>query len=141
MRCEKVVCSVETIVPLSPRKLYPFLANIFPEMPPFDDWYVDVCYRVRHGFCHISAIEWEDMPISSAMTVAEWKDGAVIGAVATAAEHRRKGYAARCVAALTSQLQQAGKTVYICPKNAAAQKVYEQLGFVVCGKTAMIERK
>ena len=80
------------------------------------------------------------MPVSSAMTVAEWANGAVIGAVATDSSHRRRGYASACVSALTQQLSSENKTVYICPKNAAAQRLYEQLGFTVVGSLATTER-
>lgn len=140
MKCEtQYTCVEKTATPL-PRNIYPLLASVFPEMPPFDEWYVDVCYRVRHGLCRISTVEEDGKTVASAMTVAEWEDGAVIGAVATDECYRRRGYAARCVTALVAELQLMGKDVYICPKNESAQRLYERLGFVICGETAILER-
>ena len=140
MRCTASLSdSRETVTP-SIRAVHPFLASVFIEMPPFEDWYVDVSHRVRHDCCRICAVENEGAVVASAMTVTEWDDGAVIGAVATHPDHRRRGYAARCVTELAAQLQQMGKTVYICPKNEGAQRLYERLGFVCCDETALLER-
>ena len=122
----------------SPRELYPFLASVFDAMPPFDVWYTDICYRIRHGFCRICAVKKEKQVVSSAMTVAEWENGAVLGAVATDKNHRRQGYASRCVMALVAQLQKSD--IFICPKTQAAARLYEQLGFVVCDEIGKIER-
>ncbi|MBR2338465.1 MAG: GNAT family N-acetyltransferase, partial [Clostridia bacterium] len=129
MRCQPLPLSTVDAVSVSPRDLYPFLAGVFPDFPPFEEWYLDVSYRTRHGFCRNCAIVTGGAVAASAMTVAEWETGAVIGAVATAAEHRRKGYASACVTALIQQLQAEGKQVLICPKNSAAQRLYESIGF------------
>lgn len=141
MRCETVVSEVCGTVMPSIRELHPFLASVFAEMPPFEEWYVDVSHRVRHDCCRISAVENEGAVVASAMTVAEWDNGAVVGAVATHPDYRRRGYAAHCVTDLTATLQKLGKTVYICPKNEAAQRLYERLGFVCCDEIALLERK
>ncbi len=140
MRCETALAEVQKTVMPSIRALHPFLASVFAEMPPFDEWYVDVSHRVRHDCCRICAVENEGTVVASAMTVAEWDTGAVIGAVATHPDHRRQGYAAQCVSDLTAKLQTTGKTVYICPKNEGAQRLYERLGFVCCDETALLER-
>ncbi len=126
---------------LSPRVLYAFLQPIFPSLPPFDVWYPDVCYRERHGFCRNIAYLEKGQPVSAAMTVAEWDGGALIGGVATAPTHRRRGLASQCVGSLTARLQQQGRQVYICPKNEEAQRVYTDLGFSVCDRVAVTERK
>ncbi len=125
---------------LSPRELYRFLEPIFPALPPFEGWYMDVCYRERHGFCRNVAAVLDGEIASTAMTTAEWHGGALIGGVATAPQHRRKGLAGTCVATLTAMLQDEGREVYICPKNEGAQRVYTALGFSVCGSVALTER-
>lgn len=141
MRCDTLVSVTQETAMPSIRELYPLLASVFAEMPPFDNWYVDVSHRVRHGCCHICAVESCGAVLASAMTVSEWGNGAVIGAVATHPEHRRRGYAARCVSELTALLQAEGKTVYICPKNEAAKRLYERLGFAQVDEIALLERK
>ena len=74
------------------------------------------------------------------MSVAEWNNGALLGAVATSPEYRRKGYAGQCVSALAGTLQAKGKTVWICPYNERARQLYLSLGFEDQGQVTMIER-
>lgn len=139
MRCRKLQ-TPETLPSASPRELYAFLEPIFPGLPPFEGWYMDVCYRERHGFCRNVAVISENRIVSSAMTTAEWQGGALIGGVATDPRYRRRGLAARCVGALTAGLQQEKRQVYICPKTEGAQRIYDALGFAVCDHMAMLER-
>ncbi len=139
MRCDTPQTASVTDV-ASPREMYAFLQPIFPSLSPFDSWYPDVCYRERHGFCRNVAVRDNGEIVSAAMTVAEWDGGALIGGVATAPTHRRRGLAARCVGTLAARLQGEGKAVYICPKNEGAQRVYTALGFAVCGSIAVTER-
>ena len=139
MQCMKPACEVpQTVVP-PVRELYALLSSAFDEMPAWDGWYLDVCYRLRHNSCHIAAIMDQKRVVSSAMTVAEWETGAVIGAVATDMEHRRRGYGSRCVSSLTAPLLQQGKHVYICPKTPQAQRLYETLGFAVCDSITLMD--
>ncbi len=140
MCCKATVTACGAVTVPSLRTLYPLLTSAFDNMPPFDRWYVDVSHRMRHGCCHIAAVQQEDKTVSSAMTVAEWESGAVIGAVATHGDYRRRGYAACCVTALTAQMQSEGKHVFICPKNETARHLYETLGFDICGELALLER-
>lgn len=140
MVCDQVISRDVTTEELSPRDLYPLLSDVFHPFPPFEEWYLDVSYRTRHGFCRNRAVTVEGRAVASAMTVTEWQGGAVIGAVATDAAHRRKGYASACVSSLAAQLQAEGKRVFICPKTESAKNLYESLGFSVCGELALIER-
>lgn len=121
--------------------LYELLTAVFGyALPAFDAWYADVHHRLRHGCCRIKAVEREGRPVSAAMTVAECADAAIIGAVATSPHHRGKGYAAACVAALTSELIREGKRVLLSPKNAYARQLYEAWGFTVCGSWGTVTR-
>ena len=129
----------ETADDASPRELYAFLQPIFPGLAPFDTWYPDVCYRSRHGFFRNAVVRDGDV-VSSAMTTAEWTGGALVGGVATAPTHRRRGLAGTCVRALVGALKREGRQVYICPKNEGAMRLYTELGFSVCGEIAQVER-
>ena len=125
----------------SARALYPLLAQVFGEaMPPFEAWYVDVSHRMRHGFCRTAAVMEEGETAACAMTVAECAGAALIGCVATREESRGRGYASRCVTALAAALQQEGKRVLLSPKNEPARRLYERLGFVVCGEWGAVRR-
>ena len=122
------------------QELYTFLSQYFMDLPPFEAWYLDVSYRTRHGLCRHAVVTENNKIVSSAMTVAEWGTGALLGGVATDPVHRRKGYAGRCVSTLVSALQQEGKTVWICPYNSPAQALYQSLGFEVNGAVTVVER-
>lgn len=139
MQCAMPIEKTGDTVLLSPREIYPLLSCVFAEFPPFEPWYLDVSYRMRHGFCRNQAVVKDSVAVASAMTVSEWNGGAVIGAVATDPKHRGQGYAAACVTSLTAALQQENKQVFICPKNEYARRLYEWLGFTVCDQMAWIE--
>lgn len=111
-------------------ELYSLLQSSFPTLPPLDSWYVDVSHRVRHGFCHLSVIDREDIPVSAAMTVAETQQAAVIGAVVTAPDHRGQGLAIQCVTDLLAQLADK-RSIWIAPIDAAAERLYARLEFTV----------
>lgn len=134
------IAEAETLDTVSVRDLYPFLQAFFDDLPLFEAWYLDVSYRTRHDLCRHAVIKDNDVIVSSAMTVAEWQGGALLGGVATAPDYRRRGYAGRCVLSLTKALQARGKTVWICPYNPSAQRLYESLGFRECATVTVIER-
>lgn len=122
------------------QELYTFLKSYFDDLPPFEPWYLDVSYRTRHGLCRQTVIKEDGGIASAAMTVAEWGNGALIGGVATDPAFRCCGYAGQCVNALTAALQKEGKTVWICPYNESAHRLYLSLGFVDRGTVTVIER-
>jgi len=134
------VTKTETLETVSLRELYPFLRSFFDDLPPFEAWYLDVSYRTRHGLCRHAVITDNGVIASSAMTVAEWQNGALLGGVATSPDYRCRGYAGRCVLSLTAALQDKGKSVWICPYNPPAQRLYESLGFRAHSTVTVIER-
>ncbi len=111
-------------------ELYQLLKSSFTTLPPFDSWYVDVSHRVRHGACHLFVIRREDIPVSAAMTVAETRRAAVIGAVVTAPDYRGQGLATRCVAGVLAQLADK-RSIWIAPIDTAAERLYARLGFTL----------
>ena len=113
--------------------VYRLLCGAFPDgaLPPFDAFYVDLSHRLRHGLCRIAAVEDPPgTPVSCAMTVAEAPDAVVIGAVATAPQHRRRGYASACIRAL---LAEDARPALIAPSGDAAARLYRSLGFLPFG--------
>ncbi len=113
--------------------VYRLLCDVFPDgaLPPFDAFYVDLSHRLRHGLCRIAAVEDPPgTPLACAMTVAEAPDAVVIGAVATAPQRRRRGYASSCIRAL---LAEDARPALIAPNDDAAARLYRSLGFSPCG--------
>lgn len=133
-----------SLVHPSPRQMYPLLSEAFGEtMPAFDNWYVDVSHRIRHGICQTAGVERDGKLVSTAMTVAQSDTAAIIGAVATAAVYRKQGMASQCLrelaTAITAENDQ--KAVMISPKNSGAEKLYASMGFTVCGEIGEIQLK
>lgn len=142
MKAGKIEKQIKVPDTLTPREVYPLLTECFgSEMPPFSPWYVDVSHRVRHGCCRIVGIRENDEPVACAMTTAECGGAAIIGAVATIPEKRRKGYASALVLSLTQDLTGEGRTVYLLPKNETAHKLYSAIGFYDCGYWANLFRR
>ena len=117
--------------------LYAFLSDYFV-LPPFDSWYVDVSHRVRHGRCHIASVIEGERVICNAMSVAETTRDALLGAVATHPDWRRRGLAGKCINHLINELSD--KRIHISPIDDEAKRLYEKLGFVVVGSWAELSR-
>ena len=125
---------------LSPRDVYPLLAEVFGDaLPPFDVWYADVSHRLRHGLCRVAGVLEQGKAASCAMTVAETETAFMIGAVATSPDCRGRGFASAAVRSLVAAGQAAGKQVFISPKNEAARALYKRLGFAECGTWGTVQ--
>lgn len=107
--------------------VHQLLSRCFTALSPLEAWYPDVSHRVRHGCCMLACIEQDGCIVSTAMTVAQAGEHALLGQVATDSNYRRRGYAAACIRDLISRWQ--GEHLYIIPANAPARKLYEDLGF------------
>lgn len=102
--------------------------------PEFEDFYVDVNHKLRHGAIRIAAISAGDNLAAVAMTVAESSKASVLGAVACDPIYRKHGYGSAVVAYLTNMLIGEGKTVYLHRAANANAKFYANLGFREIGK-------
>lgn len=107
--------------------VYALLRQCFDTLPHLDAWYPDVSHRMRHGCCLLACILDGDRVVSTAMTVAQAGDHALLGQVATHPDYRCRGYAATCLGDLIARWQ--GTGLYIIPANENARKLYEKLGF------------
>ncbi len=126
--------------PIPPKEAFSLLDEVFAgDLPPFDVWYADVSHRMRHAGCVIGGVMREGRCVCSAMTTAETIGGAVIGAVATHPDYRGQGLAGQTVSGIAASLQQQDKQVFICPKHDAARRLYEKIGFAVCGSVTTIK--
>lgn len=104
-------------------------ADRFFTPPAFEEFYVDVNHKLRHGSSRICGLKDGNDLAAIAMTVAESGRGAVLGAVACHPGYRRKGYGSLVVAHLTNQLVAEGKTVFIHRARGANSAFYVKLGF------------
>lgn len=102
--------------------------------PDFEDYYVDVNHKLRHNAMRICGICKNEKLAAVAMTVAESKNGAVLGAVACDPQFRKRGYGSHIVKHLSNQLINEGKTVYLHRAKNSNKLFYENLGFKESGE-------
>lgn len=102
--------------------------------PDFDDFYVDLNHKLRHGAMRLYGIEDSGRLAAVAMTVAESDDGAVLGAVACDPVFRRKGFGSKIVRGTANALIAEGKTVFLHRAKNANAAFYQKLGFSDCGE-------
>ncbi len=101
--------------------------------PAFEDFYVDVNHKLRHGAARLVGLSEGDRLAAAAMTVAECAGGAVLGAVACDPEYRRKGCGSAVVCRLVNALTAENKTVFLHRAQNANAGFYNRLGFEECG--------
>ena len=97
--------------------------------PEFEDFYVDINHKLRHGTMRLLGLCSEGELAAVAMTVAESSQGAVIGAVACLPEHRKKGYGTYIVNHLTNILVKEGRSVFLHRAENANKAFYDNLKF------------
>lgn len=140
LRYAGAACADEDTVSHQPSlpAVYALLEETFPGISPLDAWYPDASHRMRHGCAHIACVIEGETVVSTAMTVAETAEAAIIGQVATASTHRRMGLASRCIRSLISVCKV--NQLYILPLNESAERLYISLGFIPDGGWAELKR-
>lgn len=83
------------------------------------------------GWGTIYLLRQDGRIVSCALTTTETKDSAMLGAVFTEPDYRRKGYSSSCCVGLCRELAEKGKDVYLFYKNSDASlaEMYGRLGF------------
>ncbi|MHC4778644.1 MAG: GNAT family N-acetyltransferase [Planctomycetota bacterium] len=136
--CEKVIHPnysegrLRTVEPedaelaLSWRKSFEVQAHLTEKViTTLDSISVEIATRTFHFWDH-------DGPKSMARHVGDTPNGVRIGLVYTPEDHRRKGYASSCVAALTQKLLDRGKKaifLYTDLANPTSNKIYAAIGY------------
>lgn len=97
-----------------------------PSFPPF---YVDMSHRIRHNTARTVGIRTDGRLCSCACTISETEISAVLGAVATHPKEQRRGLGKAAVSALSWELREEGKDVYLLRSQDENQLFYENIGF------------
>lgn len=121
------------------RDIFPLLKNNmndFASVTDFDEYYVDLSHRVRHG-CAASSIVYdeENHAVSCAVAPFMCKEGAVISAVCTDEHSRNRGYASCAIYSLIDRIHYFGiENIYLQINDNSLFDFYYPLGFVAAGK-------
>ena len=106
-------------------------SNTF-EVPEYEDFILDMSHKIRHETALCVGIREGEKLVATAMTVAQSKACAVIGAVATDTNYRHSGYGSQCVNALCSLLN--GRKIFIMRDESENESFYKSMGFENKGK-------
>lgn len=101
----------------------------------FDEFYVDLSHRIRHG-CGASVIVYneQDIPVSCAVAPFMCDDGAVISAVCTNKDCRNMGYASHAIYSLIDKLRFFDiENIYLQINDNSLLDFYYPLGFTASG--------
>lgn len=101
--------------------------------PPVEETQSNARFTVENRSVYL----WDDKgPVSMAVHTGPTPNGIRIGAVYTPAEHRRRGYASACVAALSQKLLDEGRKfcfLFTDLSNPTSNRIYQQIGYeAVC---------
>lgn len=104
----------------------------FP-LPPWEDFYVDMNHKLRHGAVRLLGIRDAAELCAVGMTVAETEDSAVLGAVSCRPDRRRQGYGTQVVGSLVNALLREDKTVWLHRAQNDNAAFYQSMGFAERG--------
>ncbi|MEL3973942.1 GNAT family N-acetyltransferase [Rossellomorea oryzaecorticis] len=86
-------------------------------------------HGMEKGVARSYYIEKDGIYVSSASTTAENSMSAMIVAVCTHSDHKKKGYATQCMTKLCRDVLQEGKELCLFYDNPEAGKIYKNIGF------------
>ncbi|MCA1056814.1 GNAT family N-acetyltransferase [Rossellomorea aquimaris] len=110
----------------------PRLVNLLNSIPEFSGGSFTVEKRrhgIEKGVARSYFIEEDGQYISSASTTAENSMSAMIVAVCTHPDHKKKGYATQCMTKLCRDVLEEGKELCLFYDNPEAGRIYKQIGF------------
>lgn len=92
----------------------------------FESWYVDISHRIRHGCAAAYTLEANGETVSSGIFTSIYNNNAILSAVKTSEQSRRKGYGLALVSEMMADIP--GK-VYLMREKEINESFYKRLGF------------
>ena len=100
-------------------------------VPPKLSFLSDVTHRKNRGKCAVIGTTVDGVLASSVMTVSETEYAAIIGAVATRADYRKRGLSRELVRTLASRIRGEGRAVYVFSASEGNTRFYRNSGFEI----------
>ena len=108
-------------------------------VPEYMTFLSDVTHRRNLDKCTLLGTNVDGILASGVMTVSETEKAAILGAVATRSDCRRRGLSRKLVRTLASRITGQGRTAYVFSASDANTRFYENSGFeIVAGFTELI---
>ncbi|MBQ6412135.1 MAG: GNAT family N-acetyltransferase [Ruminococcus sp.] len=108
-------------------------SDIF-RVPEYMSFLSDVTHRRNLGKCAIMATNVGGAIASAVMTVSETESAAILGAVATHPDFRRRGLSRELVRTLASRITSQGRAAYVFSASVANTRFYQNSGFEICAE-------
>lgn len=102
-------------------------------LPMYDDFYVDMSHRIRHGISLIYGTYEENQPIGAVLVSHICDDSSLISGVALKKEYRGKGLGKQIVMSVVASENKNGRTVYLMCIDELTD-FYLKCGGKICGK-------
>ncbi len=119
---------------------YPKLMDLFNFVDyaeqDFKAWYVDISHRVRHKTAKAYTLNVKEEIVASGIVSSLFEDDAVLTAVRTREDMRRRGYGSALVKAICNDVK---GTVYLMRDAERNEAFYTQIGFKNIGKWRMYQ--
>ena len=96
-------------------------------VPDYEDFILDMSHKIRHNTAICTAIKIGENVVSASITVAQSENTALIGAVVTDIDFRRRGFGALCVNSLIEIL--GNRKIFIMRDENENEPFYKSLGF------------
>lgn len=106
-------------------------ANDIFIVPPYLMFLSDFAHRSGLDKLSLAAVKCDDMAASGVMTVSETDRAAILGAVATRPEYRRRGYSRELVRTIATRLRQKGRRVFVFSASESNTRFYINSGFTI----------
>lgn len=100
-------------------------------VPAYMTFLSDVTHRRNLGKCTLLGTDVDGRLASGVMTVSETDSAAILGAVATHPDYRRRGLSRELVRTLASAITQQGRVAYVFSASEANTRFYENSGFEI----------
>ena len=100
----------------------------------FDSWAEDLKRRCALGLTELYQLEQDGKVIGTGCIISEDDECGVIGAVAVVPEYRRQGYGLQISRFLVRRILKKGKTPRLISGYYVVARLYEQVGFIACGR-------
>ena len=101
------------------------------QVPDYLMFLSDMTHRNNREKLHLSATDIDGTLASSVMTVSETAFAAILGAVATHPDFRRRGLSRELVRSLATELRGEGRRVYVLSASENNTRFYQRSGFTV----------
>jgi len=104
--------------------------------PEYDVWYADINHKIRHDISKMAVMYKDNCAVSCGLILANERDFALLGGIATPSEYRGNGYGGLIVSALVRDALKNKKVPYLFRDTGKNMEFYNHLGFEDVGKWA-----